>query len=78
MSHQIKYKDAVLSCTVCVRRVRCSFHVGGFASGLQCTSAALPVDIALLQPYLGFALPVVVLTMLVIVWEVSGENVCDP
>lgn len=55
-----------------------NFCVGGFASGLQCTSPSLPADIALLQPYLAFALPVVALAALEIVWEVSGENVCDP
>ncbi|GLD73485.1 ankyrin repeat and sterile alpha motif domain-containing protein 1B isoform X1 [Lates japonicus] len=30
------------------------------------------------SPYLAFSLPVVALTVLEIVWEASGENVCDP
>lgn len=59
----------------CEKGGRCSFHVGGFASGLQCTSAALPAAITLSQPYLALALPIVALTVLVIVWEVSGGNV---
>lgn len=33
---------------------------------------------SLLQPYLASALPVVALAALVMVWEASGENVCDP
>lgn len=37
----------------CEKGGRCSFHVGGFASGLQCTSADLPADITLSQPYLA-------------------------
>ncbi len=53
-----------------------------FASGLQCTSPSLPTNIALPQPYLAFALPVVATHRagdgVEIVWEVSGENVCDP
>ena len=58
--------------------VSSSFGVGVFASGLQCTSPSLPADIALLKPYLAIVLPVVALSVLEIVWEVSGDNVCDP
>lgn len=69
----VQYTDSM-----CERERVVAFRVGGFASGLQCTSPAQPSDIALLQPYLAFALPVVALTVLEIVWEVSGDNVCDP
>jgi len=50
-----------------------NFCVGRFASGLQCTTPSLPA--ALVE----VVLPVVSLTMQQqIVWEVSGENMCDP
>lgn len=64
---------------MCEKGVSCSFHVGGFASGLQCTSSSLPADIShsriLIWPS---HFPVVAFTVPELVWEVSGENVCDP
>lgn len=55
--------------------VSSSFGVGVFASGLQCTSPSLPADITPLKPYWEIALPVVALSVLERVWEVSGDNV---
>lgn len=61
-----------------------SSGVGGFASGLQCTSPSLPGDSALLAALFGISSRAVVLYRsragdgADAVWEVSGENVCDP
>lgn len=81
IQHAQMCEDTAPSHRVCEKRewvvAGVNFHVGGFASGLQCTLPSPPAAVALLQPYLAFALPVVALTVLEIVWEVSGDNVCD-